>query len=155
MKIRSSVRAVAVLGAATALLGAVSTGPANATVQTPVAGKGIVIPLHGKADARTGDASKPGLLAYYGCASGTVCIYPGADWNNSQPIYRFYEYGAARFYNLYGTKRVMNNQYATSTHNGRVYVCHGQDGNNCDIWIGPGQFHDVKDIGSYNSLLLT
>ncbi|MEV5574235.1 hypothetical protein AB0L06_29735 [Spirillospora sp. NPDC052269] len=165
MKIGSSIRVAAVLGAATAALGAISSGTASAAVQAhPAAAqathdrpavKGTVIPLHGKTGARPGDASGPGLLAYHGCSSGTVCIYPDSGWNNDQPIYRFYEYGYARFYNLYGSKRVMNNQYATSTHNGRVYVCHGQYGDSCDIYINPGQTHVVEDMSSYNTLMLT
>ena len=63
---------------------------------------------------------------FAGCEEGYVCIYPDATWNHD-PILKFYTYGAHNLNNVYGTKRLFNNQSGGA----KAQNCLGFNGTNC------------------------
>lgn len=70
---------------------------------------------------------KPGGGDVTGCPYGAVCVYPNSSWNNGNPTYVFYSYGAHRIYGQYGAHRVYNNQYGGA----KMYFCTGSNGTGC------------------------
>lgn len=63
--------------------------------------------------------------AVHGCPSGAVCIYPqNRGWNGDRPGLTFWAYGPHNLSNLYGTHRVLNNQYGGA----QVEACFGYNG---------------------------
>ncbi len=86
---------------------------------------------------------------YAGCESGYVCIYPDASWNHD-PILKFYTYGAHNLNNVYGYKRIFNNQ----TGNAKAQVCYNYNGGNCGGYI-PSWSYEDHDFGPINSIRLS
>jgi hypothetical protein len=85
---------------------------------------------------------------YAGCEAGYVCIYPDASWNNN-PILKFYTYGAHNLSNVYGYKRIFNNQ----TGGARAQTCRGYNGTNCNPPFGSFVYGD-EDFTPINSVRL-
>jgi len=76
---------------------------------------------------------------YAGCEEGYVCIYPDASWN-SAPILKFFTYGAHNLNEVYGTKRIFNNQ----TGGAKAQTCRGYNGTDCSSYLNTWTFWDVN-----------
>ena len=91
-------------------------------------------------------ATQSGTIA--GCEEGYVCIYPDATWDHD-PILKFYTYGAHNLSNVYGFKRLFNNQ----TGGAKVQTCWGYNGTNCLGILEAGDASDA-DFTPVNSVRL-
>ncbi|MEU6854217.1 hypothetical protein ABZ901_30345 [Actinacidiphila alni] len=100
----------------------------------------------GAADA--GAATAAGSV--HGCPSGAVCIYPGFDWNNDQPSFVYWSYGAHNLVNQTGVHEVLNNQYGGAGM--RLWSGYNGTGSVIDsLAAGSGW---VYDLGPVNSITL-
>jgi hypothetical protein len=116
----------------------IATSAAAITAATTMSLAGGGAPAH--AAAQTG--------TYAGCEAGYVCIYPDASWNHA-PILKFYTYGAHNLSNVFGYKRIFNNQ----TGGAHAQTCRGYNGVDCNAAFGSFSYGD-EDFTPINSVRL-
>jgi hypothetical protein len=85
---------------------------------------------------------------FAGCEEGYVCIYPDATWNHD-PILKFYTYGAHNLNDVYGYKRIFNNQSGGA----KAQTCLGYNGTDCSGDIDSWSYVD-RDFTPINSVRL-
>ncbi|WP_338894989.1 hypothetical protein WBG99_03925 [Streptomyces sp. TG1A-60] len=85
----------------------------------------------------------------HGCATGYVCLYPGAGWNNDRPTLTYYRYGTYNLNNVTGTYRIFNNQ----TGNAWFRTCTGYNGVGCEGYLYPNTYID-RNMTPINSVVV-
>lgn len=94
-----------------------------------------------------GPAPAASAATVYGCPSGAVCIYPGANWSGT-PL-KYCAYGAHNLSGQYGTKRIFNNHTGGAT----MRTCTGYNGAGCQGFLPANQYLD-KNMTPINSIVL-
>ncbi|MEY9952620.1 hypothetical protein [Leifsonia sp. EB34] len=96
-----------------------------------------------------GIATPASAATSHGCASGYVCIYPGAGWNGDKPSHTYYKYGTYNLSNQLGMHRVFNNQTGGAML--RLYL--GYNGVTPSTGVGAGHYADIN-LTPINSIAL-
>ncbi|MEU8705968.1 hypothetical protein [Streptomyces sp. NPDC048565] len=118
----------------------------RATVALTFAAGAVLATGAGSQAAETGAQA----ASVRGCASGAVCIYPGASWNGNKPSHSYYTYGAHDLVNQTGTHRIFNNQTGGAV----VQLCKAYGGGQCGAKIPAGKSLDVN-LTPINSIKLS
>lgn len=107
---------------------------------------GLVVMVAGSLVAASPAQAYPG--AVNGCGGGNACLYNGPGWTYT--ITNSVAFGWENVFNMFGTKRYLNNQSAGWW----AYLCTGSGGTGtCDGWIQilPYSWHDL-DFTPINSI---
>ncbi|MCX5196147.1 hypothetical protein OOK31_19975 [Streptomyces sp. NBC_00249] len=85
----------------------------------------------------------------FGCESGSVCFYPGTDWNQA-PSRSWSAWGTHRIDGWEGTHIVYNNQTGGWT----VKLCRGSNGTDCLPKMRPGDGWP-ENLSPINSIVIS
>ncbi len=88
-------------------------------------------------------------LPFYGCKTGTVCIYKGNALKGEDITNRYIYYGVSKLYNQYNIHAIFNNQ----TDGAVVLLCTDSNGSKCPYKLDANHY-DFVDLTPYNSIVL-
>lgn len=88
-------------------------------------------------------------LPFYGCKTGTVCIYRGNALKGEDITNIYIQYRVYKLYNQYGIHGIFNNQ----TDGAVVLLCTDSNGTKCPYELAANHY-DFPDLTPYNSIVL-